>query len=199
MISYRAFSSSYIVSLFVRLWVEILKAARLSHFRNCQPLREAVSWNCPLLYLYRLYSRCQPLREAVSWNPNLFIIQIRIVVSLFVRLWVEIRHLRKHDEIPKVSLFVRLWVEIGTMMQLLRIVFVSLFVRLWVEMLTIHHIICIRLCQPLREAVSWNATKTCIGKKGKVSLFVRLWVEMLHSCYLPRRSPSASSWGCELK
>ena len=55
-------------------------------------------------------------------------------------------------------------------------------------------------CQPLREAVSWNASSVSLIYVFPVSLFVRLWVEM--SPYLRDIAggiTSASSWGCELK
>ena len=59
--------AEYIVSLFVRLWVEM--ALKLSdftrHFR--QPLREAVSWN-DIIEGHIVVQKGQPLREAVSWN-----------------------------------------------------------------------------------------------------------------------------------
>ena len=55
------------VSLFVRLWVEMEIDVMQTWAFDCQPLREAVSWNelvepsyCP--------PNSQPLREAVSWN-----------------------------------------------------------------------------------------------------------------------------------
>ena len=105
------------VSLFVRLWVEIpLKVSyplwylpsasswgcELKYDPTCwtfnlfprQPLREAVSWNtdCPI---YPWVSVRQPLREAVSWNYLCFSTkQYFEIVSLFVRLWVEIRYFR---------------------------------------------------------------------------------------------------------
>ena len=55
----------------------------------CQPLREAVSWNEDLLKAYTKV-QSQPLREAVSWNIKNSIVNSIILVSLFVRLWVEI-------------------------------------------------------------------------------------------------------------
>ena len=100
---------------------------------SCQPLREAVSWNKTVTGEPERH-RSQPLREAVSWNPSLSFYQFPLVVSLFVRLWVEIRCWRKSDIEIRVSLFVRLWVEIAC--------------KHWFQ-LDISR-------QPLREAVSWN-------------------------------------------
>ena len=170
-------------------------------WRTCQPLREAVSWNIlitsHLLGVYR-----QPLREAVSWNmwyteqrPT------RNDVSLFVRLWVEIRQLLPYLEELTVSLFVRLWVEMTIATASSFVIPVSLFVRLWVEIIrslesgqkrqsqplreavswntlakkSLRDIV----CQPLREAVSWNTDSPYDRMAcGNVSLFVRLWVEI---------------------
>ena len=132
LLNYTAFH--FVVSLFVRLWVEIVLMVRLKTAKNRQPLREAVSWNtiswiraCFLVVslFVRLWvemlselatiiaSDRQPLREAVSWNEcaaafwdgtepsasswgcelkydGILESYKRILVSLFVRLWVEI-------------------------------------------------------------------------------------------------------------
>ena len=58
------------VSLFVRLWVEIWGAGLLSPDDPRQPLREAVSWNVIVSILLSA-ADCQPLREVVSWNEYL--------------------------------------------------------------------------------------------------------------------------------
>ena len=54
-----------------------------------QPLREAVSWNTIISQIVTGMI-CQPLREAVSWNEE-YNKQRKeqSIVSLFVRLWVE--------------------------------------------------------------------------------------------------------------
>ena len=54
----------------------------------CQPLREAVSWNIKNNKSITA-PPCQPLREAVSWNEISLISHLLLLVSLFVRLWVE--------------------------------------------------------------------------------------------------------------
>ena len=59
----------YIVSLFVRLWVEIFVLCIKLVLSVSQPLREAVSWNTNALRPLRKMLR-QPLREAVSWNVD---------------------------------------------------------------------------------------------------------------------------------
>ena len=121
-----------------------------------------------------------------------------------------------------VSLFVRLWVEMLTVMQTANEYVVSLFVRLWVEIhssrtwiiailsasswgcelkYSVQPFLCrkwlsasswgcelkysgnglnfIGESQPLREAVSWNSSGQCSHGSQNVSLFVRLWVEIL--------------------
>ena len=108
--SVRPSASSWRVSLFVRLWVEINKAQEEERAFEGQPLREAVSWNLS----YRI---------GEHW----------LFVSLFVRLWVEIYALASFRCPSKVSLFVRLWVEIQSKQNKSQGREVSLFVRLWVE------------------------------------------------------------------
>ena len=53
--------------------------------------------------------------------------------------------------------------------------------------------------QPLREAVSWNPDAVVVILPAAVSLFVRLWVEMCLVSPSYHLHSSASSWGCELK
>ena len=146
------------VSLFVRLWVEMDVEIGIYDEFIRQPLREAVSWNN--IFMFRLFAAFyQPLREAVSWNKTLFqsiqesggqplreavswnnlydVIAESFIVSLFVRLWVEIAVdilvppaqksasswgcelkfccISVCDLFCVVSLFVRLWVEIEYM------------------------------------------------------------------------------------
>ena len=60
-------ATTSIVSLFVRLWVEILQIRRYRSPDRRQPLREAVSWNAFAPVFFGAVV-CQPLREAVSWN-----------------------------------------------------------------------------------------------------------------------------------
>ena len=78
------------VSLFVRLWVEMLwyPAAAYSEW-------SASSWGCELKYINIVQSdhtSGQPLREAVSWNMTESDTFGFIFVSLFVRLWVEMQN-----------------------------------------------------------------------------------------------------------
>ena len=100
---------------------------------RCQPLREAVSWNVSRP-IYIESDMCQPLREAVSWNTWDIIKKGRCVVSLFVRLWVEI--------------FTTIFTVICVLRQPLREA-VS-----W--NILPYNIECFWERQPLREAVSWN-------------------------------------------
>ena len=143
-------------------------------------------------------------------------------VSLFVRLWVEIRFSkrwnRRYDSQPlreavswnawkinanspgSVSLFVRLWVEMQKIVMLLILPKVSLFVRLWVEMSTVKDRRTGASCQPLREAVSWNIScqmrlypEDCQPLREAVS-----WNNNMDPA-MQKNIVSASSWGCELK
>ncbi len=100
-----------VVILFVRMWVEIDgKYVNFERFLG-HPLREDVSWNvcifrkilvscqsssswgCELKYTSvggRSWRSRHPLREDVSWNTILQACNKRIMVILFVRMWVEI-------------------------------------------------------------------------------------------------------------
>ena len=168
---------SHPVSLFVRLWVEILSQTVRALTYSRQPLREAVSWN----YL-REKELFHLLLSASSWGCELKcqreLVKRRLGhVSLFVRLWVEIsieQELRVHPwsasswgcelkyiqmSVPHInSLSASSW---GCELK-------------WTEATAGKY----EACQPLREAVSWNI-RTSTGYKWR---------------YL-----SASSWGCELK
>ena len=104
--------------------------------------------------------------------------ELREIVSLLVRLWVEILmhlHIRRLtlrqppceavswnitiiNSIPVavVSLLVRLWVEIWDNCRQFCTRIVSLLVRLWVEMYWDRYSFCPKRRQPPCEAVSWN-------------------------------------------
>ena len=167
---------SPIVSLFVRLWVEIHTLTVFWKAFSCQPLREAVSWNVEKLNGMS-EGQSQPLREAVSWNVWNCITITDDTVSLFVRLWVEIQISgRQWCRIRSASS----WgceLKYDDVSAYGEFDWVSLFVRLWVEMSSV--------CVVFIFAF--------------VSLFVRLWVEIQISGRQWCRIRSASSWGCELK
>ena len=143
------------------------------------------------------------------------------LVSLFVRLWVEIPATTGRTWGIIVSLFVRLWVEILVVILWLHFQQVSLFVRLWVEM---NYEYCQE--QQAQSASSWGCELKYLSSDSNicpfavslfvrlwveicpiqenimsmiVSLFVRLWVEIILATSKKYSSPSASSWGCELK
>ena len=145
------------VSLFVRLWVEMLLSVQyttasrsasswgcelkylfprnLQNAHDRQPLREAVSWNKMVVKPSIHRNNRQPLREAVSWNKfNNLVEMLQLRQPLREAVSWNIPRYFPCKNTPVVSLFVRLWVEI-----LLRPVLVHVFCR-----------------QPLREAVSWN-------------------------------------------
>ncbi len=166
-----------LVSLLVRLWVEIIELKSSQKMLTCQPPREAVSWNAMVLERPMIHT-----------------------VSLLVRLWVEIEKLTANTRQLRVSLLVRLWVEIdlnGGWLQILLCQPPREAVS-WNE----HNY---KGCkqygsQPPREAVSWNDRPLFLQIQVHVSLLVRLWVEIkyLHHNWIAKMM-SASSWGCELK
>ena len=104
------------------------------------------------------------------------------MVSLLVRLWVEMHGVHSQKRRLTVSLLVRLWVEIHTKSYMEALQFVSLLVRLWVEISVSpkHHfhsmsaslwgcelkckkvgIKMAEISQPPCEAVSWNVGIPC--------------------------------------
>ena len=126
----------------------------------------------------------------MSWNIKYQLLLFNhLDVSLFVRLWVEIIASPKENVALPVSLFVRLWVEISGQFQIFSNWLVSLFVRLWVEIINVLDKIKKEICQPLREAVSWNLLNipiSCLETSQPLREAVswnenamRLWVEIL--------------------
>ena len=79
------------------------------------------------------------------------------LVSLLVRLWVEISQFRKNLMTVNVSLLVRLWVEILRKSYTWQRLYVSLLVRLWVEML--EHLV--YRWGGLQSASSWGCELKC--------------------------------------
>ena len=167
--------SRWVVSLLVRLWVEINNKINQELQMYRQPPCEAVSWNmkswCSLesrsqsASLWGCELKClssrsgtassrQPPCEAVSWNE---LICNSIVWSSSASLWgCELK-----------------WCT-------------------WCAAGSLHR-------QPPCEAVSWNTFVFIRRTHGVVSLLVRLWVEILMSRWKMPLIPSASLWGCELK
>ena len=188
------------VSLLVRLWVEMSITDCNDALDYGQPPCEAVSWNITAAILSPT-ALGQPPCEAVSWNEQLkdsiqkvtssaslwgceLKCTVRsgaencLIVSLLVRLWVEIYCDKETGSVALVSLLVRLWVEISVTTATANLKRVSLLVRLWVEMWIICYWLMRTTCQPPCEAVSWNTSQ------ATQSSLVLL---------------SASLWGCELK
>ena len=162
----------------MRLWVEILLCWDETKGNQCQPPCEAVSWNF-LNTDFWLSSFRQPPCEAVSWNVLVYWLPSCQTVSLFVRLWVEIRLLT-----DQTFLALRQPPCEAVSWNTYEILYGGSPV-----------------CQPPCEAVSWNTRQLwnycnrCI-----VSLLVRLWVEIIRvDAMKTETKPSASLWGCELK
>ena len=121
----------------------------------CQPLREAVSWNNNLIHASCRQSG-QPLREAVSWNTPADVMIVDYDVSLFVRLWVEMRSQQKSpDRLCCQPL--REAVSWNIRCSTAELHSISQPLREAVSWNILRKIICkLLFCQPLREAVSWN-------------------------------------------
>ena len=187
------------VSLFVRLWVEIINVLDKIKKEICQPLREAVSWNSHPTILW-LHGFRQPLREAVSWNITKYYKTGIGQVSLFVRLWVEIEIPVDEKTLRRVSLFVRLWVEI-----LKTVIMAKLMesasswgceLKLFLQKIRLP----VKVCQPLREAVSWNVSVRCsFGVNNSQPLREAVSWNVQKQLSAASGDLSASSWGCELK
>ena len=167
------------VSLLVRLWVEITQATVMYGAQDSQPPCEAVSWNTLPPFHYH-YHPCQPPCEAVSWNME----KVRgytadRIVSLLVRLWVEI-HLKVLYMVIQLS--ASLWgcelkYILGCVAGYVIIGQPPCEAVSW----NVHHgrTQNKHVCQPPCEAVSWNTSKMNVThKKLSVSLLVRLWVEI---------------------
>ena len=151
------------VSLFVRLWVEILSSLQING-----SIPSASSWGCELKFIkihipFHTLIR-QPLREAVSWNIAILLFRSWLVVSLFVRLWVEIQNMlfRYSWQLASASSWgCELKYHYGILLfqyhrQPLREA-VS-----WNIAATV--CFCVAFRQPLREAVSWNTIRACNGR-----------------------------------
>ena len=123
----------WFVSLFVRLWVEISNS--LSSIQDTWVSLFVRLWveiyQYELCYQLLLVSLFVRLWVEMSLNRSL---QLKHLVSLFVRLWVEIPENTPSAMENNVSLFVRLWVEMLLKISDVSPLNVSLFVRLWVEM-----------------------------------------------------------------
>ena len=169
--------SRWVVSLLVRLWVEINNKINQELQMYRQPPCEAVSWN--MKSWCSLESRSQ---SASLWGCELKYIATRWsvhdpIVSLLVRLWVEISIVFFVPSGKVVSLLVRLWVE---MMHLMCCRFITSSASLWgceLKYLCIYQTHPWR-CQPPCEAVSWNSNEQMENAIDSVSLLVRLWVEI---------------------
>ena len=186
-----------LVSLFVRLWVEMR-----SQQKQPDRLWSASSWGCELKW---------------TWS------EVRMMakfVSLFVRLWVEIvvisavsvaggsasswgcelkcpwgiHALRLSQSASSWGCELKcVWPLLGCSLDTsasswgceLKYTEIGIFDEY--------------IGQPLREAVSWNISITLEVPGRLVSLFVRLWVEIKIHITIEFIFMSASSWGCELK
>ena len=170
--------------------------------------KSASSWGCELKYwqlLQNLLFQGQPLREAVSWNVlTVWKNWLMQIVSLFVRLWVEMTVRRSSEpSMQSASSWgceLKWWELSGRCSRL----DVSLFVRLWVEIVKnttsvsgsesasswgceLKLIQKIKHIKKVTSASSWGCELKYDGQSVQmqmncVSLFVRLWVELWLTC-----------------
>ena len=206
------------------LWGCELKWIFPATFRrgSSQPPCEAVSWNVEDSVI-DISGGCQPPCEAVSWNFAVAVESVSMIVSLLVRLWVEIFFLYSsqfaHGSASLWGCELK-WAINGQICHGWR------SASLWGCELKCRPFPLIPApfpCQPPCEAVSWNNTTEyswmwslwsaslwgCELKlhssvwylpRQVVSLLVRLWVEIAQrERHQQNRKASASLWGCELK
>ena len=184
----------------MRLWVEISIHQFIAYAISRQPPCEAVSWNvlsdCVLLLL---------LSSASLWGCELKCVCVSSSECFFqsASLWgCELKCTVRSgaENCLIVSLLVRLWVEIYCDKETGSVALVSLLVRLWVEMWIICYWLMRTTCQPPCEAVSWNTSQAT--QSSLVLLSASLWgCELKYNCHPSIWSlhESASLWGCELK
>ena len=98
------------VTLYVRVWIETEFIVWSSARRFCHPLREGVDWNKSTTITKNLFQR-HPLREGVDWNLKQYSQLGKILVTLYVRVWIETTHTRIYKVSRKVTLYVRVWIE----------------------------------------------------------------------------------------
>ena len=158
-----------------------------------------MSWNNYAFFFVSACS-CQPLREAVSWNTVLSL-ALEVVSSSASSWGCELKYTIVNElwRWCDVSLFVRLWVEIflalKTYASLLSASSWGCELKCYLPV-----IITINVCQPLREAVSWNNNglliTACAGRQPlrEAVSWNKIGLEIPGKLV-----PSASSWGCELK
>ena len=209
------------VSLLVRLWVEMCK----SSFHQC-PYRSASLWGCELkcifFYAYRWTDDGQPPCEAVSWNVAMSAIMAAILgqppceaVSWNKRWWKWCWCSICQPPCEAVS-----WNVQGRHCNWRWSV--SLLVRLWVEIEIGENKLIPQGSQPPCEAVSWNnaGLEIEIGKESQPPCEAVSWnIPETPSWKQYRSQPpceavswndsiangissiskSASLWGCELK
>ena len=164
--------------------------------------RSASLWGCELKLVGQLQEIIvgrQPPCEAVSWNDLRRCEYHFRVVSLLVRLWVEIKYTAQHKHMISVSLLVRLWVEIFRVFSMVLLIPSA---SLWGCELKYSEFP--RWFSWFRSASLWGCelkyqTDPGVLKELHVSLLVRLWVEMEWMVPWWKFAGSASLWGCELK
>ena len=209
------------VSLLVRLWVEIIMFLPPYYMDYCQPPCEAVSWNeikvneingdylsaslwgCELKFpveLADLHQLGQPPCEAVSWNC----VDLRNLPGsqMSASLWgCELKWctLKIANLIPASASLWGCELKCHHTGSTGSVSLVSLLVRLWVEIFLVSipfSFLIVSLLVRLWVEILTSFFKYLVHG---VSLLVRLWVEMHRTDIAAEDGRSASLWGCELK
>ena len=166
------------VSLLVRLWVEIC-----FQVSNSVLTLSASLWGCELKYLlwirFQYLLHRQPPCEAVSWNNSSKLFPLIWLVSLLVRLWVEM-------------MLALLWTSFQYCQPPCEAVSWNEFLLIPVKMVT-------------RSASLWGCELKFLLSNWirPISMSASLWGCELKLCQglsqYRRSHRSASLWGCELK
>ena len=124
------------VTLFTRVWIEILQGWLLFTMLYCHSLYESVNWNLTQLSLDFFTCMSLSLREC----ELKFCLDFSIffcVASLSLReCELKFRLKKMLSPFPKVTLFTRVWIEIHLFFSF-RFIFpsVTLFTRVWIEII----------------------------------------------------------------
>ena len=166
---------------------------------NGHSLCESVDWNIKTLFRTADNSR-HSLCESVDWNSNLVPNNVSGVVTLFVRVWIEITTYLTYVVLP---LSLSLW-ECGLKLPLFLALFCICTSHSLCESvdwnIKTHIVDYEKICHSLCESVDWNRRTVISWKPTWVTLFVRVWIEMLRQfCERERLCKSLSLWECGLK
>ena len=167
------------VTLYVRVWIEITPLEEKANPGGSHPLREGVDWNL-IQFFWTLRVKSHPLREGVDWN-----ILERCIFSSCIAspsTWgcgLKCNTDASSSVTAVVTLYVRVWIEMYSATAAAAYVAVTLYVRVWIEISDTAMMPLLRARHPLREGVDWNVSHYQSGKTVYVvTLYVRVWIEI---------------------